>query len=301
MIIGFGRKKQRWMDCLLSCLLIKEEEVQESPKKLFPSKRWVLWKSSFSSARHTYGPLLSGSDSWELECEKWAPSSSLDATTLLSGIQDFAQTLINNCWCWCSTFSDLESKIYSSLEFMEESFAEPLISVSSLPSCRIRSTLEPTSRSRACKLGNTEEIHSRFSEVHCTICCKGWKVSRGTKVQTWSSLVTNTHWEQDLGQPDRTVGGRTDGRLRRRTVGRFHRTHKMQHHSCTPFALLLLHILSDNNTISFHLVLALELLRANSEPSSFCCQIIMGLSKWIVMYDANNVLVHINIKILISM
>jgi hypothetical protein len=34
MILGFGGKKQRWMDCLLSCLLIEEEEVQESPKKL---------------------------------------------------------------------------------------------------------------------------------------------------------------------------------------------------------------------------------------------------------------------------
>ncbi len=95
---------------------------------------------------------------------------------------------------------------------MEESFAEPLTFGSSLPSCRIRSTLEPTLRSRACMLDNTKEIHSRVSEVHCTICCKGWKVSRGTKVQTWSSLVTDTHWEQDLGQSDRTVGGRTDGR-----------------------------------------------------------------------------------------
>jgi hypothetical protein len=93
---------------------------------------------------------------------------------------------------------------------MEESFAEPLTFVSSLPSCRIRSTLEPTLRSRACMLDNTKEIHSRVSEVHCTICCKGWKVSRGTKVQTWSSLVTDTHWEQDLGQPDRTVGGQTN-------------------------------------------------------------------------------------------
>jgi hypothetical protein len=69
----------------------------------------------------------------------------------------FAQTLINNCCCCCSTFSDLESKI--SLEFVEESFTAPLISVSSVPSCRIRSTLQPTSRSRACELGNTKERH----------------------------------------------------------------------------------------------------------------------------------------------
>ncbi len=63
---------------------------------------------------------------------------------------------------------------------MEESFVVPLISVSSLPSCRIRSTLQPTSRSRACELGNTEErhreeIHSRFSEFR-TI----WKLNGQT-------------------------------------------------------------------------------------------------------------------------
>ncbi len=158
-------------------------KYKSHPRSYLTSKRWVLWRSSLSSARHTCGPLLSGSDSWELECEKWAPSSSSDATTLLSGIQYFAQTLINNCCCCCcccSTFSDLESKIYSSLEFMEESFAAPLISVSSLPSCRIRSTLQPTSRSRACELGNTEErhreeIHSRFSEFR-TI----WKLNGQT-------------------------------------------------------------------------------------------------------------------------
>jgi hypothetical protein len=34
MILGFGRKKQRWIARLLSFLMIEEEEVQESPKKL---------------------------------------------------------------------------------------------------------------------------------------------------------------------------------------------------------------------------------------------------------------------------